>query len=244
MIVVEPTQLEIIDRNKSLEKNWNYDAYLGIIGIGISIVALIISWKSANRNKEDLKKFVKGQRIFQDGVTAMATKNYKNAKIHFDKYLASEIDSSALTNAGNASFYMKKYYDAFELYQEALIIDHNNLHAIHNMGVCLTIFEEYEHADLFFRDVIQMDNSYQSAFSNLGLCLINRDLISKAFLVLNKAANMDGNDPIPHVYKSQAYVSQQNYKKALESVNIALKLDSVNIDALNQKSMVLALSQF
>ena len=238
-IFAEPIKQEIIDKKEFSEKGWGFSIILGMVGIGIAVAALFISRSSAKEDKEDLKKFVKGQRILQVGITALVTKNFKAARRYFDEYLKTEIDSGALINAGNASFYMKKYDDAFESYEGAVTIDPDNSHAIHNMGVCLIEFEDYELAILFFMEAIQIDNSYQDAFSNLGSCLINTGKISEAFTVLNNAIRMDDRDPIPHVYKSQAYSSQQNYEKALESINSALKLDPVNIDALNQKGQIL-----
>ena len=127
-------QLETMDKKEFSEKGLDFNTILGIIGIGIAVVAFSISFISAKKDKGDLKKFVKGQRILQGGVTALATKNFKAAKRYFDEYLKTEIDSGALINAGNASFYMKKYDDAFELYEKAVIIDPDNSDAIHNNG--------------------------------------------------------------------------------------------------------------
>lgn len=102
---------------------------------------------------------------------------------------------------GNLLYNNKKYYEAIENYNKALVQSENNTTILYNIGVCFIKLEKYFDAIEFFKKAITFNNNNGTCFNynskyfyNLGFCYAKLNDNKKALIYFNTAWSMDNFD--------------------------------------------------
>lgn len=97
-------------------------------------------------------------------------KDYKNAKIEFEKALTHDTNNEALIiKTGNCYKQLAENEKALELYNKVITINDKNTDANFNAGLCYVDLNKPDEAIKAFNKVVQLDENYAYAYYALGL---------------------------------------------------------------------------
>ena len=133
-----------------------------------------------------------------------------------------------------ASLYsdLKNYPAAISTLNQLVQLDAKNQTALQNLASNYNKNREIDLAIKTYRKLLHINSSHIPALINLGIILKNIGEIDEAIELFENALLI--NDKLPHAYNnlSGCYLIKENFKKAEEMVNEALKLDENFADAL------------
>jgi len=177
--------------------------------------------ESGERRKDEVSDEKKDQTI----KVIRAEINKNDAKKHFDE--------------GARLYNLKKYLEAIEEFDIALVIDPNYKDAHYNKGNALDNLGRYEEAIKEFDKALAIDPNYEVAHNNKGYALNNLGRYEEAIKELDKALAIDPNDEVAHNNKGYALYNLGRYEEAIKEYDKALAIDPNYKVARDNKELAL-----
>lgn len=124
----------------------------------------------------------------------------------------------------------KKYTEAALEFQEVLVIEPENEHAIYSIGYIYYQLSDHTKAlstleKLHSSRSSEIRNNVSLLFQNIGGALYNQGDWKGAEKVFKNAIEFKRDDPDLHVYLGYAYMSMNDYTSALQEIKEALRLN-------------------
>ncbi len=106
-------------------------------------------------------------------------------------------------------------------------------------SLCYGGMEDYQNSKIEAEKAIKIDPEYPFPYLNLGIALKFLGDIDNAIKVVKKYENMEPSDPDGHFELAEIYFQINEYKKAIQEINIVLRFDKSNMDAHDMKIRIL-----
>ena len=210
----------------------NYDLWLGVIRLNF----LTEDYKTLIADaQEALEYFPNKSKLYMIlGNAYMTLKNYQKAKdnLEYGKSVLTnsfDFDKSELTNfnsyLADAHYNLDNRTKSFQLYQEVLDYDSNNVHALNNYSYYLSLEKEkLDLAKTMSSKLIQLAPNTPSYLDTYGWVLFQSNQFEDALKYLQKAVDLDDNpDPVILDHLADTFFKLNNKAKAIEFWKKALK---------------------
>ena len=138
---------------------------------------------------------------------------------------------------GNQAIEENNPEKAILYFDEALKLDENNIDALSNKGVVMSMCEQYAQAIEMYDKAISLKDNNSFAWYNKGLTLAMQGLNEEADNALDKALEYNKNSATIWLNKGVVLSRLNKYSKAIEAYEEVLKLDIKNIKAWSGKAL-------
>ena len=141
-------------------------------------------------------------------------------KINEQKFSANQ-----LMEQGNNQMKNQDFYSAIRSYQDALIVDSNNIFAYYRLGDAYREIKDYDKAIFHYKKALQIDASYSDAYNNLGFTYELTGNYNEAIQNYKKAIECDDLYANAYYNLGNIYYRSQNYKEAIENYIKTVKIN-------------------
>lgn len=159
------------------------------------------------------------------------TEQYEPGVRYLENYIEKNPYSEiAWHQMGRFLYEIKKYNEALNAFDYAVLIDDQFVGALLEKGKCLEKLSRYEEAIACYERSIEMEDPTSYAFLRLGKC---HEKLGNKKLAINFYSKAVHEDPLLDkgwIAITDFYIRQRNYQKALFYVNKALSIDNENSD--------------
>lgn len=243
-ILEEDDSLFTAKYSRELDRAYNTTSqlFLGIgFGSGVTMIALGVALIRNDEELEELRKFVKSQRILQDATTAYTTKDYDLAKRYCDKAIKADPQNiEARILGGNALTKMKRYDDAISYNKEIIDdIEATHITALSNIGANYTYLRNDEKAIEYYEKVLEIDHNYIDALLNMGTSILNLGLPDVAEPYFDEGLDIDEKDELAIANKGRIRLLANEHEEAIKFFDEALQIKPDSWEALQMKGISL-----
>ncbi len=185
-------------------------------------------------NRSFLAKLLYANGALENGKYNIALDELKKAEI-----LAGDNKDSILqvvTMKADVYYRMKDYKQAFNLFEEALKYNSNDLTVLNNYAYYLAEQDQkLKEAEQMARKVIEVEGNNNTFLDTYGWVLYKRGKVKEAAKVMEKIIG-SGDKPDAEYYAHYGYILKKEKKcdKAIENWKLALKLDSTKVNLIKE----------
>lgn len=210
----------------------NYEVWLNIIRLNF----ITSDYDSLVRDAEEALEYFpnKSQLYLLLGNAYMVLKNYPKAKdnLEYGKAVLTnslDFDKSELINfngyLADTYYNLKNSAKAFQLYQEILDYDSNNLHALNNYSYYLSLEKQsLDLAKTMSSKLIRLEPNSSTYLDTYGWVLFQSEEFTEALKYLQKAVDLeDTPDPVILDHLGDTFFKLNKKEKAIELWKEALK---------------------
>jgi len=175
---------------------------------------------------------------FQRGRQLYKLKRYADARKEFRKVLQKQPDfSPALCLISLCFFLEKKYDDGYKFANKALESDPESALNHYAQGLASSGLEDYDSAIISFENAIELDANDDDFHARLGFVYLQKQILGKAELHINKALELNPNNLMAIGFKSQYERLFSKGDSAKGLLDKALAVDPTNIGLLFEKGL-------
>lgn len=127
--------------------------------------------------------------------------------------------------------------DRLEDLNQAIEVDPESVEARRARGLFYYLKEDHEKATEDFRALYELNKEDRGSLLLLSEALMKQDKAEEALTLLDEAE--DSKDPRLAMMKAQLYFDTKEYQQALDNVDVVLKADARNLQAINLKILSL-----
>ncbi len=139
--------------------------------------------------------------------------------------------STIYTNMGRSFMEEKKYDEALNMLNKALLINPRDTVALCDIGMTYELQKRYKEAREVFEKVLKWDGQDTRALFGIGLILTDENKLDEALLAYKKALAIDPNNSKIRYNVGLIYARKNNEDAALNELQGSVRLDPDNIDA-------------
>jgi tetratricopeptide (TPR) repeat protein len=173
------------------------------------------------------------------GVAQSEIENHQDAIESYNKALEIRPNNATVyINRGNSFFYLKQYEKAISDLSQAIRIDKSVAVAYISRGNVYTFLGKYEEAKNDFEMAVQLNSTDPNLLNGLGFLHLKKKEYDLAILDFHRT--IDGNPlfPYPHKHLGNVYFDLGEFEKALEHLDIAVKLKNDYVEAYQLRAKV------
>ncbi|OFY91198.1 MAG: hypothetical protein A3K10_15630 [Bacteroidetes bacterium RIFCSPLOWO2_12_FULL_31_6] len=167
---------------------------------------------------------------------------YQNAILDYNDALKKEnVDSTLISvyvNRGGVLLKLQKPDLAYEDLSKAYKIDSNNMGVLNNLAMCLEDLGKRKESNKLFLKMITIDSLFFPAWMNLGFQASLKGDYVHALAYLNKANELDPNQPYTLNNRGFVKLNIDDIEGALIDINKSLELDPNNSYAYRNKALL------
>jgi Tfp pilus assembly protein PilF len=185
-------------------------------------------------NRSFLVKILYANGALENGKYDIALDELKKAEILAGNNKDSLVQ--VITMRADVYYRMKDYKKAFELFDEALKYNNNDLTVLNNYAYYLAEQDQkLKEAEEMAKKVIEMEGDNNTFLDTYGWVMYKRGKLKEAAQVMEKIIG-SGDKPDAEYYEHYGYILKKERKcdKAIENWNIALKLDSTKVNLIKE----------
>lgn len=136
------------------------------------------------------------------------------------------------SNYGNILYQSNNLEFAIQEHKRAIKLDKRNFQSFYSLGVIYSHLKNYEKAVENYKKALSLDDKSSVAHNNLANIYnnINPNEAEHHYL---KVLELTSNDPMPYINISNYYLKNTKYKKCVEILEQALKIDLVSKELYN-----------
>ncbi len=168
---------------------------------------------NANINQKEREKMVQ---------SLLSKANFLLAKVYKQQEQENNIPSS---NVENICYQLRKYQEAINNHNQALLITSNDPIIYHNRGEALFGLGKYQEAITDFSHAIELNNNYAFAYYNRGLIYAKLENHSKSIQDFNEAIRLDSNNQEAYYNRGKVYIQLGEDNEAIANFNRAIELN-------------------
>ncbi len=131
--------------------------------------------------------------------------------------------ATGATELGWKYFYKGDYDTALRRFQMAIRHDKDYAPAYYGVAYVYSNQGKLDDAIKYYRETIKRDKTYVYTYANLGYALLQKEQFREALYMLDKALDIDPNCGEAYLSYANYYAFKQDWKKAEQSVNKAVK---------------------
>ncbi len=185
-------------------------------------------------NKSFLAKILYANGALENGKYDIALGELKKAEILAGNNKDSLVQ--VITMRADVYYRMKDYKKAFELFDEALKYNNDDLTVLNNYAYYLAEQDQkLKEAEEMAKKVIELEGDNNTFLDTYGWVLYKRGKLKEAAEVMQKIIG-SGGKPDAEYYEHYGYIlkKERECDKAIENWNMALKLDSTKINLIKE----------
>jgi len=211
-----------------------------------SIAMLYIEYQQPIKAIETIKSAIDNESIEKDysyfyiiATAYMLQKDHKNASIYLEQALKYNPEHVAIMNSLAVCYMNSNQTDkVLPVLNKAYELDENNSLTIYNLGVYYQTLENYKKALEYFQKSYNLEPTI-TMLSSLANCAMNSGEFSLAATLYRNLVMAYPNNTNYRVAYIEALEISQDYKEALENVNLLLALDEKSIPLIKKKGTLL-----
>jgi len=115
------------------------------------------------------------------------------------------------------------YDTALRRFQMAIRHDSSYAPAYYGVAYVYSVQGKLDDAIKYYRETLKRDNTYVYTYANLGYALLQKEQFPEALQMLDKALQIEPKCGEAHLSYANYYAYRQDWKKAEESANKAIK---------------------
>jgi len=166
--------------------------------------------------------------IFQLAISAFMLANKHEIAKRLIKDYSSNLDEdeNMLTNIGLCYSLLGEDEKSIEMYDKALSINPNNAYALNNRGYQKNLNKEFKAAIIDFDKALKINPNFAYSLNNRGRAKIELGMEEEGFKDIMHSINLDEKNAYAYRNLGIYYIRKKNKTKALENLELAIKLDS------------------
>lgn len=120
---------------------------------------------------------------------------------------------------------INNFSNAKKAFNQALLLDPNNLAAMNNLGNLHKNIKEFEEAKFYYEKIIKIDPNYINVLINYGSLKFDTNNYDDAIKFYKKALKLDNNIPVLHHNIGLVYMSLGDYEMSEFHLNEVLRIN-------------------